>query len=265
MIWLRHELWETHDGPSYGLASRAETERRAAGPAKATLQQVFYAPSPAAAEAIYRALRLLGPYTPEGPEAEAPFTTAQLTAQLADFPDDAYLASQSPSPSGPVHDDAHTLPDAADPLADADEGADQGHEDHALSGPGQVEVERGFPHLDPATGEPTVAESHGPAPAEEGPWTAEPPGTETSDESSLGPVSHLPLTASRRISRSRSNPLVAFLRTLLLLILVAAIALGLGLITGALDGPTVLAEAQKTTAAALDGSLWETLKAKLGF
>ena len=257
MVWLRHELWETHDGPSYVLASRAETDRRMASHDKVTLQEVFYAPSHAAAEAIYRALRLLGPYTPDSPEAETPYTAAQLEAQRADFPDDEYLARRSPPPA------AHPVSHAHDPIHagtepnTSDAQSDLAHDALQAPGPADAAPEAATYPGSSTEGEHAQAhaQAHGTAPSNDTSSTAE-----SSGESHFGSLTPRPLGGSRRSSPSRSNPFVVFLRVVLLLIVVAGVVLALGLVTGALDGPTVQAEAQKV----IDGSLWETIRSKLG-
>jgi hypothetical protein len=94
MIWLRHELWEYTDGLGYRLASRSAADDTGAALRGGTLKQIFYAPSPAAAKAQYWALRQLGPIIPSRFESDAPFTLAQLQAQLAQYPDDATLHGQ---------------------------------------------------------------------------------------------------------------------------------------------------------------------------
>lgn len=94
MIWLRHELWEYTDGLGYRLASRNATDDTGAPLRGGTLKQIFYAPSPAAAKAQYWALRQLGPIIPSRFRSDAPFTLAQLQAQLAQYPDDATLHGQ---------------------------------------------------------------------------------------------------------------------------------------------------------------------------
>jgi hypothetical protein len=94
MIWLRHELWEYTDGLGYRLASRNDTDDSGSPLRGGTLKQIFYAPSPAAAKAQYWALRQLGPIIPSRFESDAPFTLAQLQAQLAQYPDDATLHGQ---------------------------------------------------------------------------------------------------------------------------------------------------------------------------
>jgi hypothetical protein len=120
MIWLRHELWEYTDGLGYRLASRNATDDTGAPLRGGTLKQIFYAPSPAAAKAQYWALRQLGPIIPSRFESDAPFTLAQLQAQLAQYPDDATLHGQPAL--HPVEETA-TAPEVA---ADSGEAAEHG-------------------------------------------------------------------------------------------------------------------------------------------
>jgi hypothetical protein len=94
MIWLRHELWEDDDVLGYRLAGRTGAEETGEAHRNGDLRHVFYAPSPAAAKAQYWALRQLGPIIPSRSESDAPFTLAQLQAQLAQFPDDTTLHGQ---------------------------------------------------------------------------------------------------------------------------------------------------------------------------
>ena len=114
MIWLRHELWEYTDGLGYRLASRSDTDDTGAPLRGGTLKQIFYAPSPAAAKAQYWALRQLGPIIPSRFESDAPFTLAQLQAQLAQYPDDATLHGQPA-----LHPGEETEAPVAAPLAAA--------------------------------------------------------------------------------------------------------------------------------------------------
>jgi hypothetical protein len=148
MIWLRHELWEYTDGLGYRLASRSATDDTGAPLRGGTLKQIFYAPSPAAAKAQYWALRQLGPIIPSRFESDAPFTLAQLQAQLAEYPDDATLHGQPA---------LHPGEDA--PTAETDDGAD--HE-----APESLEPWPVVAHSEPALAKATLAAESEPAVAE---------------------------------------------------------------------------------------------------
>ena len=112
MVWLRYELWKYPDGLSHRLASKAETDRLTSATPDGELLNIFYAPSPAAAEAQYCALRGIGPYIVNPADSEEPFTIAQLESQLADFPHDERLARQPALLT--LTDDARDLGDAGD-------------------------------------------------------------------------------------------------------------------------------------------------------
>lgn len=193
MIWLRHELWENTDGLSYRLASKAETDRLSAVYPDGHLRNVFYAPSPAAAEAQYCALRGIGPYMVNPTDSEEPFTMTQLESQLADFPDDERLARQPALPHpvetaaghhAPVvvhapdpvdaHGEAHDTALDAPVQEDGHTPAAQEHGAHDHGAHGHGANDHGVPpqeahddgahddgaHDDEAPGEPVAADIH---------------------------------------------------------------------------------------------------------
>ena len=127
MVWLRYELWEDHNGSGYRLGDKAETDRLQVASPEAKLSNIFYAPSPAAAEAQYCALRGIGPYIVNPADSEEPFTMAQLERQLADFPHDERLARQ---PALPQVDGAHVAVAAHEP-----DHAKDGHHPEAAAHP----------------------------------------------------------------------------------------------------------------------------------
>ena len=305
MIWLRHELWEYPDGLGYRLASKAETDRLTAAHPDAHLKQVFYAPSAAAAEAQYCALRGMGPYIVNSSDSEAPFTMVQLESQLADFPDDHRLARQPalPVPEGghppiphvdhpeplvaahaephagadhhapadPHHDEAHGQ-GAAEGHADAahdddhheaqDHGAAEAHGEAAHDG-SHSHATSSEPHAEPAHGhEPEP--SHQPAPAAPvadaapEPISDDKPAPVLSD--GLGPLSSVASTTPSWAARRRKrNPFLGFLKLIWLLIVIAAVIVGVGIVTGYLDGPTLLAQARELPAVIRDHSIVRTL------
>lgn len=283
MIWLRHELWDYPDGLSYRLASNAETERLAAIHPEGRLSQVFYAPSPAAAEAQYCALRGMGPYIVNSADSEAPFTMDQLESQLADFPEDHRLSRQPalPVPEGghppipqvetaqPAHAVVEDAPDThggeahdeapdhipAEGLAEGSHEADQA----------QVEPEQSHHHGD-LTAESESAPEASPDPVAD-PLDADAPPEETTSHATpdvpaddLGPISAIETGPPRwTAKRRRSNPFVGFLKLIWLLIVIGAVIVGVGLATGALDGPTLVAQARDLPGQMRDPSFWRTL------
>ncbi|CAN5324006.1 hypothetical protein BH10PSE1_BH10PSE1_01410 [soil metagenome] len=227
MIWLRHEVWEHHDGLSYRLASAAETDRVASIHAEGVIKHVFYAPSPAAAAAQYYALRHLGPYVPGPDVSQEGFTAAQLESQQAEFPDDAILSGQGVPHSEPEAHASSSEPEPTHPVADDHEDGhgEVTHADHP--------VEQESPAVVAHEPEPAVvtdAASHEPTPPH--------------DPKDLWPVAEEEIVAPRWASRPRrrSNPFLAFLRVVLLLIILAAVAVGISIVTGTVDGPTLLAQ-----------------------
>lgn len=206
MIWLRHELWEHDNGLSYRLASRVETERLATAFPEGVIKHLFYAPSPAAAVAQYYALRHLGPYVPDADVSQDGFTLDQLQSQITDFPDDTILSNQQPLHSGSETPSSETSPEAPPP------------------------------HTKVAT---PLADAHGPVdhPPADAPAV--------NDPRDLWPVVPDEIPTPRRARRRRKPSLIlGFLRVVLLLIILAAVALGLCVATGTLDGPTLLAQAR---------------------
>jgi len=272
MIWLRHELWEYPDGLGYRLASKAETDRLTAAHPDGHLKQVFYAPSPAAAEAQYCALRGMGPYIVNSSDSEAPFTMAQLESQLADFPDDHRLARQPalPEPEGghpPIPAEAHDHGSALAPhgseevLHAAGEAGHEHepahapiHETHAHDAAADPHDAHQADHHEPADHghaeshaalAPAAAPDHEPAPA-------------TSD--GLGPISagavSAPVWAGKR---RKKNPFLGFLKLIWLLTVIGAVIVGVGIVTGYLDGPTLLAQARELPTLFRDHSVVRTL------
>jgi hypothetical protein len=258
MIWLRHELWEHADGLSYRLASRAETDRLAGPHPEGVIKHVFYAPSTAAAVAQFYALRNLGPYIPGEGVSEDGFTLTQLESQLADYPDDTILAGQ---PALKAKGDAHPT----EPAAAADHEPVETHDDHAephaetAADPepeGHAEpvapVEPApdaepTPDAEPVDAHPAAAEAHPvePLALSPDPVVSTPdPMPPAHDPLDLWPVTPDEVVAPRwaRAPRRRANPFVTFLRIVLLLIILAAIAVGLLIVTGTVDGPTLLAQ-----------------------
>ena len=240
MIWLRHELWEYPDGPGYRLASKAETDRLTAAHPDGYLRHVFYAPNAAAAEAQYRALRSMGPYIVNGSDSETPFTRSQLDRQLADFPDDHRLARQ---PALTAPDNGHPPVAAVAPVE-----------------PAQAVDETA------AAQSPVASPAAGPAPhatkAPDAEKTEAMPTPVVSD--GLGPVSSIdsatPGWASRRQRRRRRrNPFLGFLKLLWLLFVIGAVIVGVGIVTGYLDGPSLLAQARALPAVIRDDSGVRTL------
>ena len=284
MIWLRHELWDYPDGLSYRLASKAET---AAAHPEGRLSQVFYAPSPAAAEAQYCALRGMGPYIVNSADSEAPFTMAQLESQLADFPDDHRLSRQ---PDLPVPEGGHPPIQVAhpEPLHAAAEapGGDGGEGDHEAEDHVLAEAHAETPHEDEQAHEPEQARRHDdlmaepePAPGLEPspePDQAAPvsitPAHETSADATpdipadgLGPLSLVETGLPRRTARRRRrNPIVGVLKLIWLLIVIGAVIVGVGLATGALNGPTLLAQARDLGVQLRAPSFWRALIPDVG-
>jgi hypothetical protein len=285
MIWLRHELWEYPDGLGYRLAGKAETDRLAAASPGGHLRHVFYAPSPAAAEAQYCALRGIGPYIVNPTDSEEPFTMAQLLSQLADFPDDERLARQPalPQPEGghppiavpavaPAHGHGHDHPEthgdhpdavAAHP-ADAHEHADAAsHDDHAPA------AARPSAEPDPAPAE-AHAPGHAPAHTDEPashapePVTARPAAPSSSEIDALGPITVAPRDAPAPARRRRKpNAFLGVLRLIvrlvMLLIILGAVIIGVGIATGTWDAPTVLARARALPEQVRDSSIVRSL------
>lgn len=244
MIWLRHELWEHHDGQSYRLASKAETDRLAPAHPEAVLKQVFYAPSAAAAVAQFYALRDLGPYIPGQGVSEEPFTSAQLDSQLADFPEDAILSGQPALKSGAdaapttLHDDTAPVEAAGSELG--------------ASEPAEIE-----PHHTETPAEDVENDAEEPAASEAEPVTAPPVSAEeplSLAQSAAPPAPHDPLDLwpvapdepvsprwARAKAKRKPNLFLGLLRVILLLIVLGAVVVGIGIVTGRLDGPELLA------------------------
>lgn len=181
MIWLRHELWEYTDGLGYRLASRSDTDDTGAPLRGGTLKQIFYAPSPAAAKAQYWALRQLGPIIPSRFESDAPFTLAQLQAQLAQYPDDATLHGQPA-----LHPDEEA-PAVAEAVAEAAPRTDDGPDNEALE---SLEPWPVVAHSEPTLAEETPAAEAKPAVTEA---EAEP---ETAVEAIEPPSNVVPIRAA---------------------------------------------------------------------
>jgi hypothetical protein len=212
MIWLRYELWEDHEGPSYRLASRAETDRLTTVRPEAILRHVFYAPSTAAAVAQFHALRNLGPYIPGDGVSEEAFSLAQLQAQLADFPGDTILSGQptlTPAPS------------IVEPVAPV---AETGLEPIVVPTP--IDTVEAAPLAVVSE----VAPDHDPR-----------------DLWPVTPDEIIEPRWSRRPTR-KPNPFLGLLRVVLLLIVLAGVAVGLLIVTGTADGPTLLAKAKAVPA-----------------
>jgi hypothetical protein len=272
MVWLRYELWEYRDGPCYRLASKAETDRLAAADPEGHLRNVFYAPSPAAAEAQYCALRGIGPYIVNPADSEEPFAMAQLESQLADFPEDERLARQPALPQAtgqlarapaPVlaaqMTDAHHRDGAMEPAVEPQEHAAH-HEEHGV----HVEPVEVAPQL-AAESMLEPAETHSPEPALHG---AEPlevtPETASAAIDVLGPITVAPIGPQFRVGKRRKpNAFLGFLRLLLrllmLVFILGAVALGVGIATGTLDARTVLAHAQALPTQIRDHSIVQSL------
>ncbi|CAN5331308.1 hypothetical protein BH09PSE1_BH09PSE1_07700 [soil metagenome] len=269
MIWLRHELWEHNDGLSYRLANWAETQRLAAAHPEGVLKHVFYAPNTAAAVAQFYALRQLGPYVPGPDVSEEGFTLAQLESQLTDFPEDKILAGQpallqalaahpAPEPEpeaaqAPVegHDAAPVEPDHSvetpaephtneHPLADKhDEPVEPEAAEHALSEPHEPE-----PAVQ-ASGHEIVEAPHSDHPVADEPLSLASPTAPPAphDPLDLWPVTPDEVVAPRWARKKRKpNVFLGILRVIVLLIVIGAVIVGVGIATGTLDGPTLLAQ-----------------------
>lgn len=231
MIWLRHEMWDYPDGPSFRLASRAESERLSAQYPGGVLKQVFYAPSPATATAQYYALKGLGPYVPGAGVSEAGYAAAQLQAQIRDYPEDATLAGQAAA------------------VAPAPEPAPQ-----PAPQPAPTPVRREIRYEPPVTPAPTPV-----APAADEPDTIIPfrdaplelhrdprdLWPENTEEEEV-PAPRLPRQTvkapkpQKASRRKKANPLLRVLMALVILVLLAVIAVGVTIVTGLVDGPVLL-------------------------
>jgi len=281
MIWLRHELWEYPDGLGYRLASKAETDRLTAAHPDGHLKQIFYAPSPAAAEAQYCALRGMGPYIVNSSDSETPFTMAQLETQLADFPDDHRLARQPalPEPEGghppmPVethdHEPVHTPEGSGEAEhAAGDAGHDHKpahtspHDAHEADHNGPVQHGHAEAHAEP---DPHAAHndhaSHAEASSNSAPALAAAPDHEPAHPASdgLGPISAAAVSAPVWAGKRRKkSPFLGFLKLIWLLIVIGAVIIGVGIVTGYLDGPTLLTQARELPTLLRDHSIVRTL------
>lgn len=247
MTWLRHELWAHDDGLSYRLASKAETDRLATTHPEGVIKHVFYAPNPAAAVAQYYALRHLGPYVPGPDVSQDGFSPSQLESQIADFPDDEILSAQATRHHEPDTHSAAAVHDVVEtPHGHGDDHGATGHvEEHSASHT-ETDGHHPIPAEEPAVEHAThVPHQTEPATAVAETASHEPEsGPAPHDPKDLWPVAEEEPVAPHWANRPRrkSNPVLGFLRVLLLLIILAAVAVGICIATGTVDGPTLLAQ-----------------------
>lgn len=274
MVWLRYELWENHDDLSYRLANKAETDRLSEAHPGGHLRNIFYAPSPASAEAQYCALRGIGPYIVNSADSEEQFTMAQLESQLVDFPDDERLARQPALPQMDGHATvaAHGEPHAEEALLTNPHHAHDHSDDHHATGDADVaptshhapeprpHADHTSVHIEAATAPGHSADSHSndhhaaPVIVDSHAAHAEPePAKKSAEIEALGPITLAAPTASIPAVKSRKrNPILGFLRLIVRLVMLAivlgAVIIGVGIATGNLKAAEVLAQARELPA-----------------